>query len=220
MQYNPLKVNSSYYMADGYNSGSGRRDGYRGYPSDQSSPRPYSAHQSSDPYLHANQQPPRSSFSPYALVPEFSSNTFDYHSHSAGSPQHLRPQMNLSSSPEAHYGSQSHYPTSMADQNRLVYEYPHPSDPVYRSPVIPHMQSSSASEYRSLPPDPRVSPSTGVVRNHICPTCGKGFGSRPSSLAQHEFTHTGERPYVCSVCNKAFNTSSNLKRHQGLHETA
>ncbi|KAA1092489.1 hypothetical protein PGT21_004699 [Puccinia graminis f. sp. tritici] len=65
--------------------------------------------------------------------------------------------------------------------------------------------------------DPR--PSHGVVRNHICPTCGKGFG-RPSSLAQHEFIHTGERPYVCPVCGRAFNTTSNLKRHQSLHETA
>ncbi|OAV87451.1 hypothetical protein PTTG_02982 [Puccinia triticina 1-1 BBBD Race 1] len=62
-------------------------------------------------------------------------------------------------------------------------------------------------------------PSHGVVRNHICPTCGKGFG-RPSSLAQHEFIHTGERPYVCPVCGRAFNTTSNLKRHQSLHETA
>ncbi|OAV97310.1 hypothetical protein PTTG_09969 [Puccinia triticina 1-1 BBBD Race 1] len=60
--------------------------------------------------------------------------------------------------------------------------------------------------------------SHGVVRNHICPTCGKGFG-RPSSLAQHEFIHTGERPYVCHVCRRAFNTTSNLKCHQSLHET-
>ncbi|KAH9454988.1 hypothetical protein Pst134EA_022475 [Puccinia striiformis f. sp. tritici] len=93
-------------------------------------------------------------------------------------------------------------------------------------------------------------PSHGVVRNHMsvklnlsigscdalcvtsindhvlshraknrCPTCGKGFG-RPSSLAQHEFIHTGERPYVCPVCGRAFNTTSNLKRHQSLHETS
>jgi len=65
--------------------------------------------------------------------------------------------------------------------------------------------------------DSRVS--HGVVRNHICPTCGKGFG-RPSSLAQHEFIHTGERPYVCPVCERAFNTTSNLRRHQALHDTA
>ncbi|EGF99303.1 uncharacterized protein MELLADRAFT_94759 [Melampsora larici-populina 98AG31] len=219
MQYNPLKVISSYSMADGYNTGSGRRDVYRGYPSDQSSPRPFSGHQSSDPYLHSNQQPSHSSFSPYAPVSGFAPDTFDYQSHSTGSPPYLdsRTQMNLHSSPS--YGSQPHYPTTMASQNRLAYEYSHPSNPVYHAPVMPHLQSSSTSDYRSLPHDPRVSPNTGVVRNHICPTCGKGFG-RPSSLAQHEFTHTGERPYVCNVCNKAFNTSSNLKRHQGLHETA
>lgn len=43
----------------------------------------------------------------------------------------------------------------------------------------------------------------GVVRNHICPTCGKGFGR-----------------YVCPVCGKSFNTTSNLKRHQSLHESS
>lgn len=219
MQYYPLKATSSYSMADGYNSSSRRPDGYRGYPSDQSSPRPFSGYQSSDPYLHSNQQPPHSSFSPYAPASALAPNTFDHRNNSTGSPPYLdsRPQTSLHSSPD--YGSQSHYPTTMASQSRLMYEYSHPLNPVYRSPVVPHLQSSSSSEYRSLPPDPRVSPNTGVVRNHICPTCGKGFG-RPSSLAQHEFTHTGERPYVCSVCNKAFNTSSNLKRHQGLHETA
>ncbi|KNZ49057.1 hypothetical protein VP01_523g12 [Puccinia sorghi] len=55
--------------------------------------------------------------------------------------------------------------------------------------------------------DARVS--HGVVRNHM-----------PSSLAQHEFIHTGERPYVCPVCGRAFNTTSNLRRHQALHDTA
>ncbi|CAH7669570.1 expressed protein [Phakopsora pachyrhizi] len=69
-------------------------------------------------------------------------------------------------------------------------------------------QSYSSYEVRSA---------NGVIRNHICPTCGKGFG-RPSSLAQHELIHTGERPFVCPSCGKSFNTTSNLKRHQTLHE--
>lgn len=45
------------------------------------------------------------------------------------------------------------------------------------------------------------------------PFCGKVF-PRPSSLRVHMFSHTGQKPFKCHVCDRAFSVPSNLKRHQ------
>ncbi|KAI9682534.1 MAG: hypothetical protein M1829_000327 [Trizodia sp. TS-e1964] len=60
------------------------------------------------------------------------------------------------------------------------------------------------------------------VDRYICQTCSKAF-SRPSSLRIHSHSHTGEKPYRCSIghCSKAFSVRSNMKRHErGCHGTA
>jgi len=48
-------------------------------------------------------------------------------------------------------------------------------------------------------------------KSHSCPipTCGRLF-KRLEHLKRHVRTHTQERPYVCSLCNKAFSRSDNL----------
>ena len=46
--------------------------------------------------------------------------------------------------------------------------------------------------------------------------CGRRF-SRNEHFKRHMFIHTGEKPYLCPLCNKTFNRTDNLAEHINIH---
>lgn len=53
-------------------------------------------------------------------------------------------------------------------------------------------------------------------RPYICNICFKHFET-PSKLARHYLIHTGQKPFECDVCHKKFRQLVHLERHQLTH---
>ncbi|XP_071344514.1 sal-like protein 1 [Trachinotus anak] len=57
----------------------------------------------------------------------------------------------------------------------------------------------------------------GTFKNSFCDICGKIFACQ-SALDIHYRSHTKERPFICTTCNRGFSTKGNLKQHMLTHQ--
>ena len=49
-------------------------------------------------------------------------------------------------------------------------------------------------------------------RPFVCTVCGKSYCQK-DGLKRHMFVHTGEMPFICKVCGKVFSQIFTIKQH-------
>ncbi|XP_023414712.1 zinc finger protein 764-like isoform X2 [Loxodonta africana] len=78
------------------------------------------------------------------------------------------------------------------------------------------LEQPSRVPHRGRPPLCAHPPVPRADQRHGCYVCGKSFAWR-STLVEHLYTHTGEKPFRCPDCGKGFSQASSLSKHRAIH---
>jgi len=68
-------------------------------------------------------------------------------------------------------------------------------------------------------PNSRIIQAGETKKKLNCQFCSKEF-TKNFDLQQHIRSHTGEKPFQCVVCGRAFAQKSNVKKHMATHKVS
>ncbi|XP_060600714.1 uncharacterized protein LOC132754136 isoform X2 [Ruditapes philippinarum] len=118
--------------------------------------------------------------------------------------------------PPQYPGQLEHYPPSpYPGQQAVAYD-----QNMYSAHLanLAHYQNRAVEEMdgQFLPPGDGSQDPAKDKQLYECQTCGKKLTST-GALQTHMRVHTGEKPYHCDICNRAFSFKSNCTRHMLTH---
>ncbi|XP_047436790.1 sal-like protein 1a isoform X2 [Mugil cephalus] len=144
----------------------------------------------------------------------------DVESQSAGSPALSESTSSMQApSPTGIHLNQPRKSPSFEERHQRAFSVDHTSATLLHS----HPSNIGALDLTSVTPskDPlgMIFPfrERSTIKNTSCDICGKTFACQ-SALDIHYRSHTKERPFICTACNRGFSTKGNLKQHMLTHQ--
>ncbi|KAG0727959.1 MDS1 and EVI1 complex locus protein [Chionoecetes opilio] len=80
------------------------------------------------------------------------------------------------------------------------------------SPPTPSPRQERAASGARSSRSPRKNRARRGTANYTCPFCAKLFLDK-SKWSRHLCAHTGEKPFVCTICSRRFSRKDNLQTH-------